>query len=76
MNIHSKLQWTTIINRLNKDAGYKKYELEHKCAGAGLYMCDKDGDIVKFVIVAIQETYDMTTEMKRRFIEMLENGEI
>ena len=39
-------------------------------------MCDKDGDIVKFVIVAIQETYDMTTEMKRRFIEMLENGEI
>lgn len=76
MSIHHNLKWKTIISRLNKEAGYKKFELEHGCAGAGLLLYGKDGYFVKCVLVAIQETYDMTTEMKRIFTHMVENGEI
>ena len=76
--IHPKLKWSTILNRLNKQNGYKKYQVDQEWH----IVIARDRtrpEVFEFFFVSIAKTSDpkwFIEEEKRNFIALADYEDI
>lgn len=76
--IHHKLKWSTILNRLNKQNGYKKYQVNQDCQ----IVIARDRtrpEAFEFFFISIATTSDpkwFIEEEKRNFISLADYEDI